>query len=116
MWHEMGIALQVLDGLYGRPAAGVRVRLERIENGLWYAEVKAETDHEGRVEEWRARRFERGLHRIVFESDSYFVGLGLAAAYPEISTMFRMHDETDAYQVQVLLSPFSYSVYFGSLS
>ncbi|MGW5259495.1 hydroxyisourate hydrolase [Microbispora sp. NPDC004025] len=112
----MGIALQALDGLYGRPAAGVRVRLERIDNGIWCAEVKAETDHEGRVGEWRGRRFDRGLHRIVFESDSYFVGLGLTAAYPEISITFRMQDETDSYQLQVLLSPYSYSAYFGSLT
>ncbi|MEN3537594.1 hydroxyisourate hydrolase [Microbispora sp. ZYX-F-249] len=112
----MNVALHVLDGTYGRPAAGVRVRLERIENGLWLTEVKAETDHEGRIAEWRAHRFERGLHRIVFETDPYFVGLGLTAAYPEISAMFRMHDDADTYQVRVLLSPFSYSVYFGSHS
>ncbi|MCT9933235.1 hydroxyisourate hydrolase [Planotetraspora sp. A-T 1434] len=112
----MGIAVQALDGVYGRPAASVRVRLEHADNGQWNAEDKAETDQEGRVREWCGRKFERGLYRIVFESDRYFVGLGLSAAYPEIVVTFRMQDQTDSYQIQLLLSTYSYSAYFGSLS
>ncbi len=110
----MGITAQALDGVYGRSAAGVRARLERADDGCWNAVASAETDGEGWVSEWRGQRFERGLYRIVFDSDYYFVGLGLRAAYPEITVMFRMQDEADSYQIKVLLSPYSYSTYFGS--
>ncbi|MCG5216102.1 hydroxyisourate hydrolase [Streptosporangium soli] len=113
---EMGIAVQALDGVYGRPAASVHVRLEHADNGQWLTVAKAETDREGRVREWRGNRFDRGLYRVGFESDRYFVGLGLSAAYPEIVVMFRIQDEVVSYQIQVLLSTFSYSAYFGSLS
>ncbi|GII02166.1 hydroxyisourate hydrolase [Planobispora takensis] len=111
----MGIAVQALDGVYGRPAAGVHVRIEHAGSGQWLTEVKSETDPEGRVREWRGRALERGLYRMTFESDRYFAGLGLIAAYPEIVVMFRIQDGAEAYQIQVLLSTYSYSVYFGSL-
>ncbi|MBG0829053.1 hydroxyisourate hydrolase [Planomonospora sp. ID67723] len=111
----MGIAVQTLDGVYGRPAASVRARIEHAGSGQWLVETKAETDHEGRVREWRGRKFDRGLYRIVFESDRYFAALGLVAAYPEIVVMFRIQDDSDACQIQVLLSTYSYSAYFGSL-
>ncbi|GAA3425944.1 hydroxyisourate hydrolase [Streptosporangium sandarakinum] len=110
----MGIAIQTLDGVYGRPAASVRIRLECADGGHWNPDAKAETDHEGRVQDWKGRRFERGVYRLILESDRYFVGLGLTAAYSEIVVLFRMHDETDSYQIQVQLSPYSYSTYFGS--
>ncbi|WP_036320390.1 hydroxyisourate hydrolase [Microbispora sp. ATCC PTA-5024] len=110
----MGIAVQALDGVYGRSAAGVRTRLDHADNGGWSSVAEAETDREGRVQMWRGRRFDRGLYRIVLDSDRYFVGLGLSAAYPEVALTFRMRAETDSYQIQVMLSPYSYSAYFGS--
>lgn len=111
----MGIAVQALDTVYGRSAAGIRARLDHVDNGKWTSVAEAETDQEGRVRGWRARRFDRGLYRIVLDSDRYFVSLGLSAAYPEVAILFRM-GETDSCQIQVFLAPHSYSAYFGSLS
>ncbi|WP_433256953.1 hydroxyisourate hydrolase [Streptosporangium sp. CA-135522] len=110
----MGISAQALDSVYGRSAAGVRARLERAEDSHWSAVADAETDGEGCITEWCGQKFERGLYRIVFDSDYYFVSLGLSAAYPEISVIFRMQHEADSYQIKVMLSPYSYSTYFGS--
>ncbi|ACZ86713.1 hydroxyisourate hydrolase [Streptosporangium roseum] len=110
----MGISAQALDSVYGRSAAGVRARLERAEDSYWSAIAVAETDGDGCITEWWGQKFERGLYRIVFDSDYYFVNLGLSAAYPEIAVIFRMKDETDAYQIKVIFSPYSYSTYFGS--
>jgi 5-hydroxyisourate hydrolase len=108
----MSITAQALDGVHGRFAAGVRARLEREGVSGWQDLAKAETDGEGRISEWCERKLERGVYRIVFDSDYYFVGLGLTAAYPEVIVTFRMQDETDAYQIQVMLSPYSYSTHF----
>ncbi|WP_283133071.1 hydroxyisourate hydrolase [Rhizohabitans arisaemae] len=110
----MGISVQALDAVYGRPAAGVRTRIERSINGRWSACSDAETDQRGHVGEWSGQKFERGLYRIVFESDRYFVSLGYRAAYTEIVVMFRMQDEADSAQIQVQFSPYSYSTYLGS--
>lgn len=83
-------------------------------DGCWLPLASAETDADGRISEWAGLGLDRGLYRIVFDSDQYFVGLGVIAAYPGISVMFRMQDETDVCKVQVLIAPHSYSTYFGT--
>jgi 5-hydroxyisourate hydrolase len=110
----MSITAQALDSVYGRTAAGLCARLESIAGGVWHTVAAAETDSEGCILEWHAANLERGLYRIVFDSDQYFSGLGMSAAYPEITVMFRIQDKVDSYQIQVTLSPFSYSTFFGS--
>jgi len=63
---------------------------------------------------FRLRHLERGLYRIVFDSDRYFATLGTITAYPEIVVIFRMPSESRSFQVHVALSPYSYSTYFGT--
>ncbi|MDF5757185.1 hydroxyisourate hydrolase [Spongiactinospora sp. TRM90649] len=113
---DMSITAQALDSVYGRTAAGLRARLESVVDGVWHTVAAAETDSEGYIMEWHAARLDRGLYRIVFDSDHYFVGLGMNAAYPEITVMFRILDSVDSYQIQVTMSPYSYSTFFGSNS
>ena len=112
----MSIATQVLDSTYGQSAAGVHARLERSSASGWATVSEAETNSEGCIEDWKSSwHLERGLYRIVFDSDSYFAGLGASTAYPEVVVIFRMPDESHTFQVQVTLSPYSYSTYFGTV-
>lgn len=108
--------MQALDGVYGRPAAGLRVRLERSADGAWCDVASAETDFSGNVTEWSSLRLSEGLYRIVFDSDYYFVPLGLVAVYPAVTAHFRVHDESDTCKIMVLLSPGAYTTYFGTRS
>jgi 5-hydroxyisourate hydrolase len=108
------IVTQVVDGAYGKPAADVRARLSRANGNAWSTVANAETDGDGRIQEWNSRHLERGLYRIVFECDGYFAGLGANSAYPEIVVLFRMEDETRLFHVHVTLSPYSYSTYFAT--
>jgi 5-hydroxyisourate hydrolase len=111
----MKIVAQVLDSTYGKSAAGVHARLFRADGTRWTMVAEADTNRDGCIEDWHSWRLDRGLYRIVFDSDSYFAGLGTTPAYPEIVVMFRMQDESYAFQVQVTLAPCSYSAYFGTL-
>jgi 5-hydroxyisourate hydrolase len=110
----MRITTRVLDGTYGQSAAGVRAYLERASGNGWVTVCDAETDSGGRIEDWDSRQLERGLYRIVFDSDRYFATLGTVTAYPEIVVIFRMPSESRSFQVHVTLSPYSYSTYFGA--
>ncbi len=110
----MMIVAQVLDGTYGKPAVGVRACLARAEANDWSTAASAETNRDGYIKDWDSRHLERGLYRIVFDSDSYFAGLGAATAYPEVVVVFRAQNEAAAFQVRVTLSPHSYSTYFGT--
>lgn len=111
----MRIFTQVLDGTYGKPAAGVAARLARVSDSMWVIVADAETNEEGRIESWDSRHLKQGLYRIVFDSDSYFAKLGIAIAYPEVAVVFRMEPDSHAFQVQLTLAPYSYSTYFGTV-
>jgi 5-hydroxyisourate hydrolase len=112
---EMNIVTQVLDSMYGQAAIGVHARLSRAVGDAWTEVAEADTNIDGRIEHWDSWRLERGVYRIVFDSDSYFAGLGATAAYPEVVVIFRVQDELHGLQVQVRLAPYSYSTFFGTL-
>jgi 5-hydroxyisourate hydrolase len=80
----------------------------------WRAIAQAETDEHGDVHDWTEDKLERGAYRMVLDSNSYFANLGVSAAYPEVAVAFVIQDESDACQVQVLLAPYSYSMFFGA--
>jgi 5-hydroxyisourate hydrolase len=110
----MRIITHVLDSTYGRSAVGVHASLERASGNGWITICDAETDSAGCIEDWGNWHLEPGLYRIVFDSDSYFATLGAITAYPEVIVIFRMPNQSRAFQVQVTLSPYSYSTYFGT--
>jgi 5-hydroxyisourate hydrolase len=118
----MRIVTQVRDSTYGQSAVGVHARLSRA-NGAranggpdgWTTVAEAQTNADGCIADWEGWHLERGLYRIVFDCDSYFAGLGGSAVYPEVMVIFRMRDESHAFQVQVTLAPYSYSTYFGTV-
>src|SRR5450755_963816 len=112
---KMKIVAQVLDGTYGKPAVGVRAFFSRASGNGWATVAEAETSRDGCIEDWESWHLERGLYRIVFDSDSYFAGLGAVSAYPEVTVIFRIQNESVTFQVQVMLSAYSYSTYFGTL-
>ncbi|MEH1014229.1 hydroxyisourate hydrolase [Micromonospora sp. CPCC 206060] len=110
----MSVSAQVLDGIYGRPAVGIRARLERTAEAGWEHISTAETDTDGQINEWTREQMEGGPYRIVFDSDRYFACLGIDAAYPEIAVIFRARSGARTCHIQVLLTPYSYSMYFGT--
>jgi 5-hydroxyisourate hydrolase len=110
----MSVSAEVLDGIYGRPAVGIRARLERSARAAWEDVGAAETDTEGQIDQWTRDRMKGGLYRLVFDSDRYFACLGLEAAYPEITVVFRVLDGARTCHIQVLLTPHSYSMYVGT--
>lgn len=112
----MKIVTQVLDSTYGKSAVGVHVSLERSSGSGWTTIAEAVTDDEGYIENWNGDwPLERGLYRMVFDSDSYFAGLGASTAYPEVIVTFRTTDGSSTFQVRIMLSPYSYSTFFETL-
>jgi 5-hydroxyisourate hydrolase len=112
---EMRIIAQVLDGTHGKAAVGVRACLARANTDGWIMAAEAETDRDGCIKDWDSWRLERGLYRIIFDSDSYFAALGSTAAYPEVTVVFRMQSQSAEFQVLLTLAPYSYSTYFGTV-
>jgi len=111
------LSTHVLDATTGRPAAGMRVRLERGEDGGWVPVSRGQAGPDGRLRlsvEGGATEFEPGVYRITFASGAYFLARGAASFYPEVTIIFEMTEQDEHYHVPLLLSPFAYSTYRGS--
>lgn len=111
----MRIAAQILDSTYGQSAVGVQTHLELASEDGWTTVANAVTNTEGRIDDWPDRNLNRGLYRLVVDSESYFASLGVSTAYPEVIVVFRMLSESGSCQVQVTMCPYSYSTYLGTV-
>lgn len=107
------ISTHVLDTAVGRPAAGIRVTLERVGDGAVLG--SGTTDGEGRLRDLVAgsARISEGVYRLHFDVAAYFALTQRAAFYPEVVIVFRV-SESEHYHVPLLLSPFGYSTYRGA--
>ena len=108
------VTTHVLDAVSGRPAAGVRVVLERLGEGAWERVGRGQTDDDGRVGELGPAELEPGTYRVVFAVEEYFAGSGTPTFYPEVVIVFTPDDPAAHYHVPLLLSPYAYSTYRGS--
>ena len=110
------ITSHVLDTSTGRPASGVKVRLERSGGGAGSPAplASATTDSDGRVRDWLSAGVPAGRYRLVFETGAWFRAAGRDTLYPEVAIEFEVQDGVPHYHLPLLLSPFGYSTYRGS--
>jgi 5-hydroxyisourate hydrolase len=107
-----GITTHVLDTSLGKPAEGIRVKLQ-YEGAVVGSGA---TDSDGRVRELVAAGtpLQEGVYRLTFSVGEYFEATGREAFYPEIVVSFRIAAGSANYHVPLLLSPFGYTTYRGS--
>lgn len=108
------ITSHVLDTTLGRPAGGIKVRLDRVDGARSEEIASAVTDTEGRVRDWIALPVGAGHYRLVFETGAWFRASGRETLYPEIVIHIRVSDSEPHYHIPVLLAPFGYTTYRGS--
>ena len=104
------LSTHVLDTAVGRPAVGVRVRLERmLADGATVEAGWGTTDLDGRVGRLLDGMLTAGLYRLVFhlpEDTSRFFHI--------VTLEFRVTDVERSYHVPLLLAPYANSSYRGS--
>lgn len=110
-----GITTHVLDTSRGRPAAGVKVMLERQSADQWTLVGSGATDGDGRLRDLTAdSALAAGRYRLTFDTGSYFAAAGVESFFPQAVIVFNVLDPTQHFHVPLLLSPFGYSTYRGS--
>jgi 5-hydroxyisourate hydrolase len=125
------LTTHVLDTSRGRPGAGVRVELYRVDGKTPALLSKAVTNRDGRTDKPLADGdgFVAGTYQIVFYMGEYFsrVGSGTGAAgsgtgaadgaasfVDVVPVRFHIADAGQHYHVPLLCSPWSYTTYRGS--
>ena len=104
----MSLTTHVLDTANGRPAAGVRIELFRLDPRASLKTVVTNAD--GRTDEPLLSELEAGVYELTFAVGEYF-GSGF---FDEVPIRFRVEDAGAHYHVPLLVSPWSYSTYRGS--
>ena len=66
------VTSHVLDATLGRPAAGVGIRLEALQDGAWSTVATGTTDRDGRVSDLGPERLDAGVYRVAFDTGAYF--------------------------------------------
>ncbi|MBM3556786.1 MAG: 2-oxo-4-hydroxy-4-carboxy-5-ureidoimidazoline decarboxylase [Alphaproteobacteria bacterium] len=114
------LSTHVLDTARGRPAAGLRIELSRIEvDGSLAPITTAVTNADGRTDApLLSGRLTVGAYELRFHAGAYFRANGLATAEPPfldvIPIRFAIAEPEGRYHVPLLVSPWSYATYRGS--
>ncbi|MGO9338276.1 MAG: hydroxyisourate hydrolase [Terracidiphilus sp.] len=107
-----GISTHVLDAVFGKPAAGVSVRLDKQENSAWVIMRESATDEDGRCRDL-TNDASPGVYRLTFAVGDYLARHGRSSIYPEISITFNCRG-AEHYHLPLLLSDNCYTTYRGS--
>lgn len=109
------LTTHVLNTSTGKPAAGITIRLRRMQNNLWETFSLGITNEDGRIPDLLppGKNLEHTDYKLVFATGNYFILQNMKSFYPEVAIHFTIFDDSH-YHVPLLLNPFGYSTYRGS--
>jgi|SRR4030088_1054743 5-hydroxyisourate hydrolase len=108
------LSTHVLNIATGRPAAGVTIKLWRLEDKETLYLKTVVTNVDGRTDQPLLAPAEMiaGTYELVFEVGAYF---GSEYTFlSEVPVRFRIISIEERYHVPLLVSPWAYSIYRGS--
>jgi hydroxyisourate hydrolase len=112
------LTTHVLDTASGKPAAGVRVELHRLDGTPGKSPVAdVATNADGRAMLVADGQLTAGRYRLLFHVGDYFTTAGVDGAkrfLDVVPILFRVDDPSAGYHVPLLVSPWAYSTYRGS--
>ena len=114
------LTTHVLDTVRGAPAAGMALRLYRLEGETARLLKSCSLNSDGRADGplLEGELLLPGRYRLVFGVADYFKSSGVALPEPpfldEVPLDFGIADASLHYHVPLLASPWSYSTYRGS--
>jgi 5-hydroxyisourate hydrolase len=114
------LTTHILDTATGRPAAGLRLDLYRLERDRRELVTSAVTNADGRVDAplLVGAAMRPGVYEIVVHAGDYLRQQDPTLPEPlfldQVPLRFGIADEAAHYHVPLLLSPYGYSTYRGS--
>jgi hydroxyisourate hydrolase len=114
------LSTHVLDTWHGRPAAGVRIELHRVEGHDLLPIAEARTNADGRIDAplLDGAAVRRGRYRLTFHVGDYFRAAGVALPDPPfvdvVPVDFGIAEDGGSYHVPLVCTPWTYATYRGS--
>ncbi|MCL6247978.1 hydroxyisourate hydrolase [Acinetobacter sp. ANC 4945] len=105
------ISSHILDTNLGKPAANVRIQLFNADGELLGS---AQTNADGRVNDFALKDFTAGAYSLEFATAEYFQTLNTETFFPKAVIHFYVKDASQHFHIPLLISPFAYSTYRGS--
>jgi 5-hydroxyisourate hydrolase-like protein (transthyretin family) len=94
----------LIDGVYGKPAVGVPVRIYGMSRENWTEVYRGTTDGSGRT----SSSLDAGggsVVRLELNLDAYFSTLGVVSRYPMITLVLRITEANASQRVSLLVTP-----------
>ncbi len=110
------LTTHILDTSAGKPASGVKIRLEQAgPDDTWAFIAEGISNADGRVSDLLKSNLvlAPGNYKLHFETAAYFEKQKVKSFYPFVEIVFEILDASH-YHVPLLLNPFGYSTYRGS--
>ncbi|MBV8102580.1 MAG: hydroxyisourate hydrolase [Verrucomicrobia bacterium] len=110
------LSTHVLDTANGRPAAGLKIQLWRIESNERQLVKEATTNQDGRTDSplLAGDELKLGVYELVFQVGTYFLKTTEETFLGDVPVRFRILNSEENYHVPLLVSPWSYTTYRGS--
>ncbi|NHR08739.1 hydroxyisourate hydrolase [Chromobacterium haemolyticum] len=114
------LTTHVLDTMHGKPAAGVRCQLYRLDGEQRLLLDEATTNRDGRCEHplLEGEQLRAGVYELLFHAGDYFAAQGVKLPEPrfldQVALRFGVAKADENYHVPLVLTPWSYSTYRGS--
>jgi 5-hydroxyisourate hydrolase len=118
--HGGRLTTHVLDTASGRPAAGLRIELHRLEGDTRESLTSVTTNADGRCDGpiLQGGAFAPGRYELVFHVGDYLRASGVELPDPAfldvVPIRFGIAAAGQHYHVPLLVSPYGYSTYRGS--
>lgn len=114
--RKLRISTYVVDNTKGIPIGGLQVSLYKLMDGKWTFLNESNTNAEGYcVDLVEKVNCTIGRYKIHFDVDKYFTLRRIETMFPFVEIVFDVKNPNDHYHLPLLLSPFSYSTYRGTL-
>ena len=113
----MKLTTHVLDTAHGRPAAGLRIVLTRLSDGIVLADILTNADGRADGPLLEGSDAVGGRYELLFYAGDYFRAIGVPLPEPAFVDVvpIRFGIAEDAhYHVPLLVTPFAFSTYRGS--
>ncbi|MBO0868831.1 MAG: hydroxyisourate hydrolase [Micromonosporaceae bacterium] len=106
----MTVLVEVVDCMFGKPAAGVSVCLLQQVGDAWQQVATVVTDENG-LAACRPAQPRRGRYRAAVSLDAYFTGLGVEPFQSLLEVTFRVFQAAEQVRLLVMVTPSSCCVY-----